>query len=329
MTPSTELLEYQHLQALRSHDLDEVRDRVSSMFCEHQLLVKGGERLNYRHAHLRTGRLSFSQMSYGAQVSVAPGSLGDFYLVQLPLAGSDLQCVGGRELYSNHRYGSVHAPHEALEMNWSHDCRKLVVRFDREALEQHAASMFGRSLYKPLEFHPTMSLDHPACAAWSSSAQHIFAEMQRSPQLFDLPLIRTQFEQTLMTTLLSWQPHSLRCELEQALPRLLPRHVKVAVDYMQAYPEQPITIETLAAVSAVSGRTLFAGFEKFLGLSPMRYLRDIRLERVRRDLLDPGQPHSVTEIATRWGFFQLGRLAAEYRRRYSETPRETLVRSRG
>ncbi|WPX67773.1 hypothetical protein [Pseudomonas sp. MH9.2] len=42
MTPSTELLEYQHLQALRSHDLDEVRDRVSSMFCEHQLLVKGG-----------------------------------------------------------------------------------------------------------------------------------------------------------------------------------------------------------------------------------------------------------------------------------------------
>ena len=61
----------------------------------------------------------------------------------------------------------------------------------------------------------------------------------------------------------------------------------------------------------------------------MRYLRDIRLERVRQDLLDPGQPHSVTEIATRWGFFQLGRLAAEYRRRYSETPRETLVRSRG
>ena len=263
MTPSTERLAYQHLQALRSHDLDEVRDMVSSMFCEHQLLVGGGERLNYRHAHLRTGRLSFSQMSYGAQVSVAPGNLGDFYLVQLPLAGSDLQCIGGRELYSNHRYGSVHAPHEALDMNWSRDCRKLVVRFDREALEQHAASIFGRSLYKPLEFHPTMSLDHPACAAWSSGAQHIFAEMQRSPQLFDLLLIRTQFEQTLMTTLLSWQPHSLRCELEQTMPRLLPRHVKVAVDYMQAYPEQPITIETLAAISAVSGRTLLPGLKSF------------------------------------------------------------------
>ncbi len=329
MIPSTELFEYQHLQALSSHDLDEVRDRVSSMFCEHQLFAKGGERLNYRHAHLRTGRLSFSQMSYGAQVSVTPGNLEDFYLVQLPLAGSDLQCIGGRELYSNHRYGSVHAPHESLAMNWSRDCRKLVVRFDREALEQHAASMFGRSLHKPLEFYPAMSLDHPACAAWSSCAQHIFAQMQRSPQLFDLPLIRTQFEQTLMTTLLSWQPHSLRCEQEQAMPRLLPRYVKVAVDYMQAYPEQPITIEILSAVSAVSGRTLFAGFEKFLGLSPMRYLRDIRLERVRQDLLVPGQPHSVTEIATRWGFFQLGRLAAEYRRRYSETPRETLVRSRG
>ncbi|MNG37809.1 transcriptional regulator EutR [compost metagenome] len=60
----------------------------------------------------------------------------------------------------------------------------------------------------------------------------------------------------------------------------------------------------------------------------MRYLRDLRMKRVHEDLLDPRQPRSVTEIVTRWGFFQLGRFAIEYRRQYAETPRETLLKAR-
>jgi len=328
VSTSDEQTEYQHLQVLRSHDLDEARELVTSVFCEHRLMAGAGGRLDYRHAHLRTGRLSFSHMSYGAEVEVAPDSLGNFYLVQLPLAGRDLQRVNGQELCSDHRHATVHVPDEALEMNWSGECRKRVVRFDRDALEQCAASLFGQSLHKSVQFHPVMTLDHPACAAWHSSARHIFSELQSSPQLFELPLIRSQLEQTLMTTLLAWQPHNLRRALGERMPRVLPRHVKLASEYMQANPEQPISVEVLAAISGVSGRTLFAGFEKFLGMSLMRYLRDIRLERVRQDLLDPTQPRSVTEIATRWGFFQLGRMANDYRRRYGEGPRETLARAR-
>jgi hypothetical protein len=36
----------------------------------------------------------------------------------------------------------------------------------------------------------------------------------------------------------------------------------------------------------------------------------------------------VTEILARWGFFQFGRFAIEYRQRYAETPRQTLARGR-
>jgi AraC-like DNA-binding protein len=319
---------YQCLRLLSSSDLDETRQLVTEVFCAHRLAIAGTGALDYRHGHLRTGHLSFSQIGYGAEVAIDPGELGEFYLVQLPLAGRDLQCINGHELCSDHRRGTVHAPGEALQMRWSGDCRKLVVRFDRQALEQHAAGLFGRSLHQPLRFHPSMNLDHPACLAWHNTARHMFSELQRSPQLFELPLIRRQFEQTLMTTLLTWQPHNLHRELVDEQPRVLPRHVKLASDYMQANPEQAITVQRLAAVSGVSGRTLFAGFERFLGVSPMRYLRDVRLERVRQDLLNPGQPRSVTEIATRWGFFQLGRLATDYRKRFGEGPRETLARAR-
>lgn len=319
---------FQPLQLLLSQDLEETRDLVASVFCDHQLSLRAGRQLNYRHAYQRTGRLSFSHISYGADTRVAPEKLDDFYLVQLPLCGADRQRINGKDVLNDHRMATVQGPGDALEMNWSADCLKLVVRFDRAALEQHAASLFGHGLYGPLRFHPMMDLDHPSCVAWRNSALHTFDELRRSPQVFELPLIREQLEQGLMTMLLTWQPHDLRDRLVGSTPPVLPRHVKLACDYMQAHADQPITVELLAELTGVSGRSLFAGFDRFLGVSPMRYLRELRMAHVRQDLLDPLQPRSVTEVAMRWGFFQLGRLAIDYRKRYGESPRDTLMRAR-
>ncbi|GBL59054.1 araC family transcriptional regulator [Pseudomonas citronellolis] len=314
---------------LHSQDLDETRRLVASVFCEHRLeLRQAATRLDYRHQHLRTEQLSFSSMRYGAEVHIRPGELGSFYLVQLPFAGHDRQRIGRRELLSDSLHGSIHAPDESLEMNWSGDCQKLVVRIERGALERHAGALFDHDLRQPLAFHPLMDLRNPAGAVWGQTARQLFDVLQRAPQLFEMPLVRAQFEQTLMTTLLAWQPNTLSERLGEPSAQVLPRHVKRAVDYIQAHAEQPISVETLAAIAGVSGRSIYHGFQRFLGVSPMRYLRDVRMERVHQDLKDPRQPARVTEILARWGFFQFGRFAIEYRQRYAETPRQTLARGR-
>jgi transcriptional regulator GlxA family with amidase domain len=74
---------------------------------------------------------------------------------------------------------------------------------------------------------------------------------------------------------------------------------------------------------------LMRGFERRLGVSPMRYLLHWRLDRARAELLDaaPGSS-TVTDIALRWGFGNLGDFAARYRSRFGELPRATLQRSR-
>jgi AraC-like DNA-binding protein len=94
----------------------------------------------------------------------------------------------------------------------------------------------------------------------------------------------------MMTTLLEWQPGSVSESLQRDSREVLPRHVRLVEDYIRAHPEQPITIEQLTELAGVSGRTLYSGFQKFRGVSPMRYLRDVRMERVRSDLLDPPRP---------------------------------------
>jgi AraC-like DNA-binding protein len=81
----------------------------------------------------------------------------------------------------------------------------------------------------------------------------------------------------------------------------------------------------LAAIAAVSIRSLQEGFRRYFGTPPMTYLRHLRLARVHENLrhADPAL-HTVTEIAYHYGFTHMSRFAAEYRARYGVSPRETL-----
>jgi AraC-like DNA-binding protein len=60
-------------------------------------------------------------------------------------------------------------------------------------------------------------------------------------------------------------------------------------------------------------------------MSPKRYLLLRRMHLARRALRD-GAPTAttVTEIATRYGFWQFGRFAGQYRSLYGELPSVTL-----
>jgi AraC-like DNA-binding protein len=60
----------------------------------------------------------------------------------------------------------------------------------------------------------------------------------------------------------------------------------------------------------------------------MQFLRRLRFEKVREALLHARQSDSVSSICGQWGFTHLGRFAVEYRRRFGETPSQTLARAK-
>lgn len=83
----------------------------------------------------------------------------------------------------------------------------------------------------------------------------------------------------------------------------------------------------LATAAGVSQRVLEMGFKEMLSVSPQKFLRWRRMNCLRRDLHSAQATLStVTDIAHRWGFQELGRTAVEYRQLFGESPSSTLSR---
>jgi transcriptional regulator GlxA family with amidase domain len=92
--------------------------------------------------------------------------------------------------------------------------------------------------------------------------------------------------------------------------------------------DEPIQISALCAALSVSERTLRKAFHRIHGLPPCRHLRMLRLKQARRALTaTDGHLSTVTEIATCFGFAELGRFSVEYRKVFGESPSQTLHRA--
>ena len=92
-----------------------------------------------------------------------------------------------------------------------------------------------------------------------------------------------------------------------------------------AHLDEPLHMSALCRTLAVSERTLRKAFHKIHGLPPCRRLRMLRLAKARRALLSADSRRvTVTEIATGFGFVELGRFSVEYRKMFGETPSQTL-----
>ncbi len=109
-------------------------------------------------------------------------------------------------------------------------------------------------------------------------------------------------------------------------------HSTIMKRFIQALEEnvdKPIYLAELCAATNASDRTLRLCCQEYLGVSPKRYLRLRRLHLAQQALQKAAaDADSVTNIATQFGFWELGRFAVDYRAMFGETPSMTLRRPR-
>jgi len=102
------------------------------------------------------------------------------------------------------------------------------------------------------------------------------------------------------------------------------RIVSEARNYAMQNQTQPVTVPMLCTHLHVSRRTLQYCFEDVLGMSPMSYLRSLRLNGVRRQLLcsDKG-PQRIGDVAAAWGFTNFSQFSSDYKKLFGNSPSAT------
>lgn len=117
---------------------------------------------------------------------------------------------------------------------------------------------------------------------------------------------------------------------EYHAPKRVYQLVKTAREYIDAcllIGNIPSIVEICAQLG-VSERTLQYAFKRDMQLSPIAYLRILRLNKARATLLSvTSVSTTVTQVAMMWGFLHLGKFSQDYRRMFGEPPSETLVRT--
>jgi len=314
--------------AFQSRDFDEVRAHVGDLFCDHAMqVINRRSELDTRTRSFACRSVTFSDMGYGADVLVTPGQLGGFYLVQIPLAGKGWVSLSGQQHGCLPGMATIQDPERPVDMYWSGDCRKIVLRFDRAGLERFAELHTGRRVGGALPLLPSIDLSTPSGTALKVLLNSV-ASLPADASDALSPLMKAHLETCFMSAMLTLQPGQ-ESESGGTGDRFEPpQAVRRVRDYLHAKAHEPIDLSELSDVGGVPLRTLHHQFKRALGVTPMQLLREIRLERVRAELLRGAPGTNVTSVALDWGFDHLGRFAASYRERYGETPRDTLQRLR-
>lgn len=138
---------------------------------------------------------------------------------------------------------------------------------------------------------------------------------------------RRHFEENLIGVLVEGMRDSWSCShpAGSVLPRKRYKALRIIRNHIADHRGAPLRLDALCEVSGMSRRGMEYLFKDHFGIGVNAFVRCQRLNGARREILatDPG-PGCVKRIALNWGFWHLGRFAAEYRRIFGENPAATL-----
>ena len=307
-------------------DFDQVRSKICDFLIPHRLQINSQGRpidLTLSYTHLQN--LFLCYFNYQAESTVIVDDLSDHYIIEIPLSGLS-KTTRGRECYVSQRgKAAIVSPGTHFRTQWDKHCTKLLMLIHRPAIEKQLSNVLQETIKTPIQFDLGLDLRRRNGAALWRAVQYVARELEfQAFESGSKDHWSRHLEQMLIWSLIIHQNSNYSSKLNRECAGLQPAFLQKVESFVHDHCSEVITVEQLAGIAGVSLPTLFSAFRKYKGISPMRYVTNIRFERVHSVLKNAGRGSQVTDIAMEWGFYQLGRFSQEYKKRYGETPSQTL-----
>ena len=261
-------------------------------------------------------------------VTLRSGPLPGFFHLQFPVIGETAVLIDSVKINCNPTQGMMSSPHIELQINFAANSEHLIIHIEKRCLERHLEQLIGRRPDQSLKFMPVFSLTESRTQELTDLMSLMISSLVNGTGLAHSQVTRTQMDSLFLSCLLTCLEHNFSNELLKSHNTVRPIYITKAQNFIHSNVTNNISPEDIATAANISTRTLFMGFQEYLNTTPMRYLKDLRLEQVRQSL-DYAHPigSSVTTIAMEYGFNHLGHFCTSYKEKFGELPHETLNRT--
>ena len=143
--------------------VDAAADAIGRIFCPHELkpTVRSSPGFFALHNSAVFGGFSVNYVAYGGSVSIDPGCLERFFLLQIPVHGlARIQTASRDVVTAPGVNASLLSPTIPTRMTWEGNCAQIILLIERRLLEQRAAALSGQRA-GTVEFEPTVDLSSP------------------------------------------------------------------------------------------------------------------------------------------------------------------------
>lgn len=311
-----------------SRDPDDAHSHLTGLMGPHMMgLPEGRAGFSVRQTRVEVGRVGIHRLSYGsAPVTVKPEPNDDCIIV--------LCAERGRIDVSSGEHGAVASPGQPVVLDarttyradWTPNSEASKVVLPVDLVHDIAAEMRGMAVsevsvrfgLRPSSSPRAVQMWERVTSAMAAGASRV--EADRLSRLTEYHLARAA-----AGALLEAFPATVRVVEGRTSP-VPATPVLRAISFIEENAERPLTLRGISEAVGSGPRALQLSFRQARDMTPMQYLRHVRLRRAYADL-KAGDPErtTVTAVAAQWGYFHPGRFAADFRRAFGVYPSEVLA----
>jgi len=300
-------------------DFEEFRHFTLGWNIDHQLI--GAKKTHIKMASVMTKNIQLARVrhlnGYSSQGVGPKGTVS----IAVPLDEARPMIHRGRVI--DPMEIGVHYNGETYELTNRNGADHILATFSLARFEKYADDIWHEPCLWQQEPYRFRFPDSAQRLLFIEACHTALSDVQKQPILLQSHTAAL-LEDRLLENLL------LRCHVDPRYENDRNRHrvARRAYRHLLDNIEEIPSIRKLCSITGASYTTLERGFREMYGMAPQKQIKELRLSRARRELLHPTSITTVTGVAVRWGFFELGRFSSYYRARFGESPSETLRKAR-
>jgi AraC-like DNA-binding protein len=276
--------------------------------------------------HLSTGNFQLIDLQWQQAFRLTQTTPADRYLIYLVCSGHITQTIDLQQTCCSPDTATTIGPGQKLESISSQEGKALLISIDRNSIDLALGKLLDRQLKQPLIFRADIDLTSDLGLSLNKFLQFLWDAAAEAGAI-SASFVLKELERAFVACIIKGLPNNYTEELQYQHESALAAHVRKARVFIESNLHEDITVGDIATAVGVCTRLLQKAFAHQCGCSPMRFVTQSRLERIRQKLDRSTADTKIVDVMMDYGFTQGGKFAKEYQQLFGEKPSETLKRS--